>query len=115
MRSVRGGRQDSIARIGIGVEEKQLVTHLWARLQKVSSLSCILRSGVKRSAPYKSTGVMREEARRWQRNGERPFPGGDEYLTASRAPWVRASLLEKLALVEKEGVNHYSRVTRLHS
>ena len=63
----RGGRQASIASMGIGVEEKQLVTHLWTRLQKVSSLSCIFRRGEKRSEPYRRIGAIREEARRWQR------------------------------------------------
>ena len=50
---------------------------------------------------------MREEARRWQMKGGRPFPGGKKCLTASKAPWARASLLEKCALVEREGVNQY--------
>ena len=84
-----------MARIGIRVEEKQLVTHLWVHLQKVLSLSCIFRQGVKRSAPYRSTGAIREEARPWQRNCGRPILGGDKHLTTSRAPRARASLLEK--------------------
>src|ERR1700760_4860920 len=62
-----GGRQDSMARMGMGVEEKQFVTHLWILLQNTSSLSCIFKRGVNRSAPYSNTGAMREEARRWQR------------------------------------------------
>ena len=40
-----------MASIGIGVEEKQLVTHFWTLLQKESSLSCIFMRGVKRSEP----------------------------------------------------------------
>ena len=56
-----------MASMGIGVEEKQLVTHLWTLLQKVSSLSCIFRRGVKRSAPYNRIGAIKEEASRWQR------------------------------------------------
>ena len=46
----------------IGVEEKQLVTHLWMRLQKESSLSSIFMRGVKRSEPYRRIGAMREVA-----------------------------------------------------
>ena len=56
-----------MASMGIGVEEKQLVTHLWTLLQKVSSLSCIFRRGVNRSAPYNRIGAIKEEASRWQR------------------------------------------------
>ena len=63
----RGGRQASMASIGIWVEEKQLVTHLWTLLQKVSSFSCIFRRGVKRSEPYRRIGAIKEETRRWQR------------------------------------------------
>ena len=56
-----------MASMGIGVEEKQLVTHLWALLQKVSSLSRIFWRGVKRSAPYSKIGAIKEEASQWQR------------------------------------------------
>ena len=78
-----------------GVEEKQLVTHLWTLLQKVSSLSCIFRRGVKRSELYRRIGVIREEARRWQRYGERPVPVGERRLTASRAPCAWDNLRAK--------------------
>ena len=64
---VRGGRQDSIARTGIGVEEKQLVVHLWTLLQKVSSVSCIFRRRVKRSEPYRRIGTISKVASWWQR------------------------------------------------
>ena len=56
-----------MAKMGIGVEEKQFVTHLWTLLQKVSSLFCIFKRGVKRSEPYRRIGAIREEASRWQR------------------------------------------------
>ena len=62
IRSGRGGRQASMAKTVIGVEEKQLVTHLWMRLQNVSSLSCIFMRGVKRSEPYRRIGAIREVA-----------------------------------------------------
>ena len=67
IRRERGGRHASMASMGIKVEEKQLVTHLWTLLQKVSSLSCIFRRGVKRSAPYNRIRAIKEEASRWQR------------------------------------------------
>ena len=67
IRRVRGGRHASMASMVFGVEEKQLVTHLWTLLQTVSSLSCIFWKGIKRSAPYKRIGAIREEASRWQR------------------------------------------------
>ena len=89
----------------IGVEEKQLVTHLWMRLQKVSSLSCIFMRGVKRSEPYRRIGATKEVARRWQRYGGRPLPGGERRLTASKAPCARESLRAKWALVDRDGVN----------
>ena len=53
-----------MAKMVIGVEEKQLVTHLWMRLQKVSSLSSIFMRGVKRSEPYSRIGGIREVASR---------------------------------------------------
>ena len=56
-----------MASMRIGGEEKQLVTHLWTFLQKVLSLSCIFRRGVKRSEPYRRIGAIKEEASRWQR------------------------------------------------
>ena len=34
-----------MAKMVIGVEERQLVTHLWMSLQKVSSLSCMFIRG----------------------------------------------------------------------
>jgi len=54
-----------MAKIGTGVEEKQLVTHLWTWCQKTSNLSCILTEGVYRSAPYRRLGARREEASLW--------------------------------------------------
>jgi len=96
-----------MAKIGTGVEEKQLVTHLWTRCQNTSNLSCIFVRGVYRSAPYRRTGGSREEASLWQRYGGRPFHGGESLLIVSRAPGARDSLLLKWVLVEREGVNQY--------
>jgi len=84
-----------MAKMGTGVEEKQLVTHLWTRCQKTSNLSCILTEGVYRSAPYKRTGARSEEASLWQRYRGRPFLGGEGLLIESRAPWARDNLLLK--------------------
>jgi len=92
---------------GTGVEEKQLVTHLWTRCQNTSNLSCIIIRGVYRSAPYKRTGARREEASLWQRYGGRSFPGGESLLILLKALWARASLLLKWALEERGGVSQY--------
>jgi len=96
-----------MARIGTGVEEKQLVTHLWTPCQNTSNLSCILVRGVYRSAQYRRTGARSEVASLWQRYGGRPFPGGESLLIVSKAPWARDSLLLKWALEERGGVNQY--------
>ena len=96
-----------MAKMGIGVEEKQLVTHLWMRLQKESSLSCIFMRGVKRSEPYRRIGATREEASRWQRYGGRRLAGGERPFTASKAPWGRDRQRAKWALVDRDGVNQY--------
>ena len=107
IRRTSGGREASMAKIGIGVEEKQLVTHLWTRCQNTSNLSCIPERGVYRSAPYRSTGARREEASLSQRYGGRAFPGGESLLIVSKTPWASDSLLLKWALEESGGVNQY--------
>ena len=56
-----------MARIGIGVEEKQLETQCSTRRQKTSSLSCILRRGERRLASYKRTGARSDRASLWHR------------------------------------------------
>ena len=89
----------------IRVEEKQLVTHLWIRLQKESSLSCLFLRGVRRSDLDWRTGAIREIASRWQRYGGRPLPGWERRYIASKAPWARESLRAKWALVDRDGVN----------
>ena len=55
-----GGRHDSAARISVGVDQKQLVTHLSTCCQWISIL---LRSpwvGVNRSAPYERIGNIKQ-------------------------------------------------------
>jgi len=96
-----------MSKIGTGVEEKQLVTHLWMGCQNTSNLCCIRARGVYRSALYRRTGARREEASLCQRYGGRPFPGGESLLIVSKAPWARDSLLLKWALEERGGVNQY--------
>ena len=96
-----------MAKMGIGVERKQFVTHLWTSLQKESSRSCIFMRGMKKSEPYRRIGAMREEASRWQWYGGRPLPGGERRLTASKVPWARDRRWAKWALVDKDVVNQY--------
>ena len=59
-RTVTGGRQDSAARIGTGVDRKQLVTHLCTCRQWISILLRSPLVGVNRSAPYKGIGNIRQ-------------------------------------------------------
>ena len=61
-----GGRQESMARMPMGVQEKQLVAHLCTLCQKVLSLAREPTLGVKRSAPYRRRGTTRELASLWQ-------------------------------------------------
>ena len=59
-RTVSGGRHDSAARIGTGVDQKQLVTHLCTCRQWTS---IFLRSpwvGVNRSARFESIGNIKQ-------------------------------------------------------
>ena len=62
-----GGRQDSMARMQMGVDEKQLVVHLCTLCQKLLSLVREPTLGVKRSAPYKRMGAMRDVENLWHR------------------------------------------------
>jgi len=66
-RSWIGGRQDSMARMPIGVDEKQLVAHLCTLCQKVLSLVREPTLGVKRAAPYRRMGATSEVASLWHR------------------------------------------------
>jgi len=51
-----------MARMPIGVDEKQLVAHLCTLCQKVLRLMREPTLGVKRSAPYKRMGATRDVA-----------------------------------------------------
>jgi len=51
-----------MARMQIGVDEKQLVAHLCTLCQKVLRLVREPTLGVKRSAPYKRMGATRDVA-----------------------------------------------------
>jgi len=62
-----GGRQDSMARMPIGVDEKQLVAHLCTLCQKVLSLVKEPMLGVKTSSPYRKMGATSDVARLWHR------------------------------------------------
>jgi len=67
IKRVMGGRQDSIARMPLGVDEKQLVAHLCTLCQKVLSLVREPTLGVKRAVPFRRMGVTREVASLWHR------------------------------------------------
>ena len=62
-----GGRQDSMARMLMGVDEKQLVAHLCTLCQKVLSLVREPTLGVKRSAPYRRMCATSNIANLWHR------------------------------------------------
>ena len=62
-----GGRQDSMARMPVGVDEKQLVAHLCTLCQKVLSLVREPTLGVQRSTRYRRMGAISEVANLWQR------------------------------------------------
>ena len=66
-RSGMGGRQDSMARMLMGVDEKQLQGDLSTLCQKVSSLGRERTLGVKRSTPYRRMGATRDISSVWPR------------------------------------------------
>jgi len=86
MRRGTGGREDSTARIPVGVAEKQFVVHLWTLCQKVSRRAMAPALGVRRSAPYSRIGVMSNVASLWDRYGARPAPGLLKRLMRAKAP-----------------------------
>ena len=59
-RTVSGGRHDSTARIGTGVDRKQLVTYLCTCRQWTSILSRSPLVGVNRSVPYERIGNIKQ-------------------------------------------------------
>jgi len=56
-----------MARMPIGVDEKQLVAHLCTLCQKVFSLVKEPMLGVKGSAPYRRMGATSDVANLWHR------------------------------------------------
>ena len=101
------GRQDSMARMPMGVDEKQLVAHLCTMCQKVSSLVREPTLGVKRSALYRRMGATSHVANLWYREGASAAPGGLRRMTRANAPWASARQCEKCVDVNREGVNQY--------
>ena len=81
-----GGRQDSTTRIPVGVAENQFGVHLWTLCQKVLRRAEVPTLGVKRSAPYRRMGAIRDVASLWHRYGARPAPGGLRRLIWAKAP-----------------------------
>ena len=59
-RTESGGGQDSVARIGRGVDRKQLVTHLYTCRQWTSILLRRPLVSVNRSAPYERIGNIKQ-------------------------------------------------------
>ena len=80
-----GARHDSIARMPIGVEEKQFVAHLCTLCQKTLSLEMEPGLGEKRSAPYRRMSVTRDVASLWHRYGA-PCPRGAKVSNQSKGP-----------------------------
>jgi len=102
-----GGRQDSNARIPVGVAERQFVVHLWTLCRKVLRRAEAPALGVKRSAPYSRMGAINDVASLWHRHGARPAPGRLRCLMNAKAPCARAKRCEKWAEESSVGVNQY--------
>ena len=90
-----GGRQASRVRMEVGVEKKQLVTHLHVLCQKEFIASKEWECGTRRSEPYLKMGRRRPCAMRWLRKGLTPAPGEDSLLTKEKLAWARETLCEK--------------------
>jgi len=107
IRRATRGRQDSTARIPVGVAEKQFVVHLWTLCQNVFRHAMAPALGERRSAPYSRMGATKDVASLWHRYGDRPAPGGLRRLIRGKAPWARASRFEKWEEESRAGVNQY--------
>jgi len=83
-----GARHDSIARMPIGVEEKQFVAHLCTLCQKTLSLEMEPGLGEMRSAQNRRMSVTRDVASLWHRYGASPAPVGLRCLIRAKAPWA---------------------------
>jgi len=84
-------RQDSTARIPVGVAEKQFVVHLWTLCQKLFRRAMAPTLGVNRSAPYSKMGATKDVSSLWHRYGARPAPGGLRRLIRAKTAWARDS------------------------
>ena len=89
------GKEASAARIGMGVDRKQLETHRWTWCQNTSIFEYIPLLGTNRSAPYSRIGRRSATASQWARCGERPEPAGESLFTMEKAAWASASHLVK--------------------
>ena len=98
-------RQNSMARIPVGVAVKQFVVHLWTLCRNVFRRAMAPALGVKRSDPYSKMGATKDIASLWHRYGARPAPGGLRPLMKAKAPWARASRREKWAEESRAGMN----------
>jgi len=102
-----GGRQDSTARMPMGVDEKEFVAHPCTLSQKVLSLVREPTLGMKRSVPYRRIGATSDVANLWHREGASPARAGRTRQTSAKAPWASAMWREKCVDVDRVGVNQY--------
>ena len=52
-------------------------------------------------------GKCTDDANRWQRRGERPIPGRETLLIATKAVQVLSTHFVKWEVVQGEGINQY--------
>jgi len=108
-----GGRQASLSRQLMLVEEKQLVIHLQTRCQKTDIGPMIDVGGLQTEDPYRRIGARSERVKERQRWGERPILGGERRRIVARAAFATVYLLEKWDLGSKAGVkrkpSHFRR------
>ena len=90
-----GGRQASRVRMEVGVEKKQLVTHLHTLCQKEFIAHREWELGTRRSEPYVRMGRRRPCAIRWLRKGLTPAPGKESLLTKEKLAWASETLWAK--------------------
>ena len=90
--AAKGGRQASLVRMDVGVEKKQLVTHLHVLCQKEFIAAREWEFRVRRSEPYVRMGRRRPCAMRWLRKDQTPVPGEESLLTKEKLAWARETL-----------------------
>ena len=79
----------------MGVEKKQLVTHLHVLWQKEFIAHSEWELGVRRSELYVRMGRRRPWAMRWLRKGWTPAQGEESLLTKEMLAWASETLWAK--------------------